>query len=73
MSEVEKPQFEDVILRLEKLVDSLESGGLSLDKALEVYEEGVHLARTGNAMLEGAERRIEELQASLSIKSEHTE
>jgi len=73
MSEVEKPQFEDVILRLEKLVDSLESGGLSLDKALEVYEEGVNLARTGNEMLEGAERRIEELQASLSIKSEHTE
>ena len=73
MSEVEKPQFEDVILRLEKLVDSLESGGLSLDKALEVYEEGVHLARTGNEMLEGAERRIEELQASLSIKSEQTE
>ena len=73
MSETEKPQFEDVIIRLEKLVDSLESGGLSLDKALEVYEEGVHLARTGNAMLEGAERRIEELQASLSIKSEQPE
>ena len=73
MSEAEKPQFEDVIIRLEKLVDSLESGGLSLDKALEVYEEGVHLARTGNAMLEGAERRIEELQASLSIKSEQPE
>jgi exodeoxyribonuclease VII small subunit len=73
MSDPEKPKFEDVILRLEKLVESLETGGLSLDQALEVYEEGVHLARAGNEMLEGAEKRIDELQASLSTSDENVE
>jgi len=66
MSDNEKPKFEDIIGRLENLVEQLETGGLSLDDALKVYEEGVRLARTGNEMLEGAEQRIEELQKSLT-------
>ena len=65
MSDQEQPKFEAVIGRLETLVERLETGGLSLDEALKVYEEGVQLARTGNEMLEGAEYRIEELQKSL--------
>ena len=59
-------RFEDVIERLDGLVERLESGGLSLDEALKVYEEGVGLARAGNQLLEGAERRIEELQKNLA-------
>jgi exodeoxyribonuclease VII small subunit len=66
MSEKQPPQFEDVIGRLEALVQQLETGGLSLDDSLKIYEEGIGLARSGNEMLEGAEKRIEELQASLS-------
>ncbi len=66
------PRFEDIIERLEGLVSELESGGLSLDEALKRYEEGVGLARQGNAMLEGAERRIEELQRNLAEPEEQS-
>ncbi len=65
MTQSEEPKFEDVISKLETLVAELEAGGLSLDRALTLYEEGVHLARRGHGLLEGAERRIEELQKSL--------
>ncbi len=64
MSKDESPKFEDVVARLEEMVERLETGGLSLDESLKVYEEGIHLAKVGNEMLEGAERRIEEIQAS---------
>lgn len=61
------PAFEDVLGELEKLVARLESGesDISLDEALATYSRGVELARQGAALLEGAERRIEELKASL--------
>ena len=65
MSEKQETEFEDVIQRLESLVKQLETGGLSLDAALKLYEEGVGLARIGNEMLEGAEMRITELQKTL--------
>ncbi len=70
MTEQTEQRFEDIIERLDHLVQRLESGGLSLDEALKVYEEGVGLARTGNQLLEGAENRIEELQKNLAADGE---
>lgn len=70
MTEQTEERFEDIIERLDALVQRLESGGLSLDDALKVYEEGVGLARTGNQLLEGAENRIEELQKNLASDGE---
>ena len=62
MTDEPRPVFENVLEKLESLVERLETGGLSLDEALRLYEEGVALTRTGNELLEGAERRIVELQ-----------
>mgnify|MGYP001181112465 CR=1 FL=1 len=62
--------FEEVLKKLESLVQKLETGGLPLDEALKLYEDGVRLARTGNTLLEGAENRVEELQASLAREDE---
>jgi len=59
-----EPQFEEVVEELQALVEQLEAGQLPLDRALELYERGVRLARTGNSLLEGAERRVEELRRS---------
>ena len=70
MTEQTEERFEDIIERLDALVQRLESGGLTLDDALKVYEEGVGLARTGNQLLEGAENRIEELQKNLASDGE---
>jgi len=51
--------FEDALRRLEQLVDQLEAGKLGLEESLEVFEEGVGLARRCARYLDDAEKRIE--------------
>ncbi len=53
--------FEDSTRRLSQIVAELEGGELPLDRALALFEEGVHLARGAEARLARAERRVEEL------------
>jgi len=69
VSEEQPERFEKVVEDLEELVRKLEGGDLTLDDALKHYERGVGLARRGHALLEGAERRVEELQRSLAEPS----
>jgi len=58
----ERP-FEQLVERLEKVVESLEGEELPLEKSLELFEEGVTLSRKASARLEAAERRVEGLHA----------
>ena len=51
--------FESSLKRLEEIVKKLESGELSLDSALELFEEGIKLSRFCHTKLEQAERRVE--------------
>ena len=60
-SEPERVSFEDSAKRLAKIVEELESGELSLEKSLELFEEGVRLAKSAQDKLDRAERRVEEL------------
>ena len=55
--------FDAVLTRLRKVVERLESGNLSLEESLAVYEQGVALAQRGHQLLDGAERRVELLVA----------
>ncbi len=59
-------QFEKALLRLEKIVEELESGNISLDEALKKYEEGVKLSRACQEKLAEAEKKIEILSRSLN-------
>jgi exodeoxyribonuclease VII small subunit len=52
-------KFEDALKRLEKIVGDLEGGGLSLDEALEKYEEGIRLSKTCARRLEAARKKVE--------------
>lgn len=54
-------KFEDALARLEEIVKELESGDLSLDLSLKLFEEGIKLSRVCNKRLEEAERRVEVL------------
>jgi exodeoxyribonuclease VII small subunit len=47
--------------QLEEIVSKLEGGDLTLDQALELFEEGIKLSRYCNAKLEEAERKVETL------------
>ena len=51
--------FDQILARLRDVVLRLESGDLSLEQSLLVYEEGVQLARRGQQLLASAERRVE--------------
>ncbi len=55
--------FEQVMERLQTVVERLEGGDLPLEESLAVFEEGVRLAREGASRLDDAERRVEELLA----------
>lgn len=64
MSKQEEAQdlpFEDLLNRLEQTVDRIEQPDISLDEALEVYEEGVQTLRTCLARLKSAEGKVETL------------
>jgi exodeoxyribonuclease VII small subunit len=52
-------RYEEIVQRLGKVVERLESGGLSLEDAVRAFEEGIKLARAGAARLDDAERRVE--------------
>ncbi len=51
-------KFEEAILKLEETVRALEDGNTPLDRALELYEEGIELVRFCNEKLNSAEQKI---------------
>ena len=55
--------FEKAIKDLEKIVKSLESGELPLEKALEKFEAGIKLSRYCTETLDAAEQRVTMLMA----------
>lgn len=57
----ETESFEDKLGRLEQLVDEMEGGGLPLEESLKKFEEGVALVRECEAVLKGAQLRVEKL------------
>jgi exodeoxyribonuclease VII small subunit len=59
--DVNSPAFEDILTRLNTVVERLESGDMPLEESLALFEEGVRLSRLGSARLDDAERRVERL------------
>lgn len=59
----EKPvaSFETCLEELERVVKELESGDLSLERSLELFENGMHLSDSCRKQLEEAETRVETL------------
>lgn len=51
--------FEKALEKLEKIVQDLETGDISLDDALKKYEEGIKLSRACQQKLAQAEKKIE--------------
>ena len=55
----EKQSFEDDIKRLQKIVEELSSGKLTLGESLKKYEEGIKLAQGCSLLLNEAQRKVE--------------
>jgi exodeoxyribonuclease VII small subunit len=60
----EDTPFEEVMERLQTVVEQLEEGDLPLEQSLAMFEEGVRLSRAGAKRLDEAEHRVEELLAA---------
>ena len=56
-----KQSFEDDLKKLQKIVEELSSGRLTLGESLKKYEEGIKLAQGCSALLEDAQRKVESL------------
>ena len=57
-------KFEEGLKKLEKIVEELENGNLSLDESLEKYEEGIKLSKACAKKLETARKKVEILLKS---------
>ena len=59
-----KMSFEDAMKELEKLVDSLDRGDVSLDEAITAYDRGSQLKEYCEKKLNEAKMKIETIQSS---------
>ena len=51
--------FEEAFKRLEQIVGNLESGDLSLEESMKLFEEGIRLTEACKSILEDAEQKIQ--------------
>lgn len=72
MSEKERLNFEEALARLEEIVSELETEDISLEKSIELYEEGIKLSKICTEKLEEAELRIEKVQEKENDSNEQT-
>jgi len=60
--------FEKSVAELDAIVQKMESGELSLDESLQLFEQGVKLTRSCQETLAQAETKIEKLMAEVDIE-----
>ena len=61
--ELENLTFEDAMKELEKLVDSLDRGDISLDEAIAAYDRGSQLKDYCEKKLQEAKMKVDTIQA----------
>ena len=59
---VKKPTFEEQMIKIERIIKSLEKGDAPLAESLALFEEGTALARSCSDMLDKAEQKVAELK-----------
>ena len=65
--ELDKLTFEEAMQELEKLVDSLDKGDVSLDEAIAAYDRGSQLKDYCQKKLHDAKMKVETIHASENI------
>ncbi len=62
--------FETAIIRLEEITELLEAGDLPLEKSIELYTEGLELAKQCQTKLAEAEQKIKIVREKSGIQVE---
>jgi len=55
-------KFEEILEKLRKVNEELEDETIPLERAMELYEEGVKLSKMADEILSKAETRIKQLE-----------
>lgn len=55
---MENITFEQAMKRLEEIIDSLENNQVSLEKSVELFQEGIQLTKLCNDKLDGIENKV---------------
>ncbi len=58
---LQKLNFEEAMTRLEKIVEELESGELTLEDSVKSFEKGIELSKLCKKKLESAENRVKKI------------
>lgn len=53
-----KPSYEEALSRIEEIVDSLETGNVTLDESIRLYKEGMELSAFCKEKLDGYEKEV---------------
>jgi exodeoxyribonuclease VII small subunit len=70
MSQKERPTFEEALLKLEAIVDKLGNQDITLEKSVELYEEGLRLSKICTETLEQATLKIEQIDHTTNRDTE---
>jgi len=68
-NELEKLTFEEAMMELEKLVDSLDKGDVSLDDAIAAYDRGSQLKDYCQKKLHEAKMKVETIQLADNVET----
>ena len=69
--EFDNLSFEDALSHLDNTVQTLETGGMSLDEATRLYENGMRLARLCSKHLASTELKITQIQTAYGEQINH--
>ena len=64
MAKKERPSFEEALEKLEAIVEKLNDEEITLEKSVELYEEGLKLSKICSETLENAALKIEQIDQS---------
>jgi exodeoxyribonuclease VII small subunit len=68
MSNIDALSFEAAYAELEKIIDQLESGDLSLEESVTLFERGRKLSDHCQALLDQAELRVNQITESGDVQ-----
>jgi len=67
MEKKERPSFEEALKKLETIVEKLNDEEITLEKSVELYEEGLRFSKICSETLENAALKIEQIDQSTNI------
>jgi len=70
MEKKERPSFEEALKKLETIVEKLSNEEITLEKSVELYEEGLRLSKICSETLENAALKIEQIDQSTNTDKE---